>query len=49
MLKTAAKLKRLPIFLQMMALLPNSKGPQGARPWSAVVRLEQQPQPGTVD
>ena len=40
MLKTAAKLKRLPLFLKMMALLPDSKG-QGSRPWSGVVRLEQ--------
>lgn len=49
MLKTAAKLKRLPLFLQMMALLPDSKGPQGSRPWSAVVRLEQQSKPVPVD
>ncbi len=41
MLKTAAKLKRLPFRLRLAALLPDSNGPQGSRPWSAVVRLEQ--------
>jgi methyltransferase (TIGR00027 family) len=39
MLKTAAKLKRLPFFLRLMALLPESNGRQGKRPWGAVCRL----------
>jgi len=40
MLKTARKLNRLPFFLRMMAMLPESSGPQGSRPWSAVCVLE---------
>lgn len=36
LLKTAAKLKRLSLFLRLMALLPASSGAQGSRPWSAV-------------
>jgi methyltransferase (TIGR00027 family) len=39
MLKTAAKIKRLPFFLRLMALLPESNGRQGSRPWGAVCRL----------
>lgn len=39
MLKTAAKLKRLPFFLRLMSLLPESNGRQGDRPWGAVCRL----------
>ena len=39
MLKTAAKIKRLPLFLRLMALLPESNGRQGSRPWGAVCRL----------
>jgi methyltransferase (TIGR00027 family) len=39
MLKTAAKLKRLPFFLRLVALLPESSGRQGSRPWGAVCRL----------
>lgn len=35
-LKTAARLKRLSFFLRLVALLPDSKGRQGNRPWSAV-------------
>lgn len=38
-LKTAAKLKRLPLFMRLIALLPESNGRQGKRPWGAVVRL----------
>ncbi|MBZ5561885.1 MAG: SAM-dependent methyltransferase [Acidobacteriia bacterium] len=33
-LKTAAKLKRLPFLLRLLALLPESKGAQGSRPWA---------------
>ena len=39
MLKTAAKIKRLPFGLRLVALLPESNGRQGSRPWGAVVRL----------
>ena len=39
MLKTAANLKRLPFFLRLVALLPESSGRQGSRPWGAVCRL----------
>lgn len=39
MLKTAAKIKRLPLGLRLLALLPESNGRQGSRPWGAVVRL----------
>jgi hypothetical protein len=42
MLKTARKLDRLPIYLRMMAMLPESSGPQGTRPWSAVCVFEKQ-------
>jgi len=38
-LKTAAKLGRLPFTLRMLSLLPESTGPQGTRPWSGVVLL----------
>src|SRR5262245_41522561 len=40
MLKTARKLDRLPIFLRMMAMLPESAGPQGSRPWSGCFVFE---------
>jgi methyltransferase (TIGR00027 family) len=36
LMKTAAKLKRLSLFLRLMSLLPDSSGAQGSRPWSAV-------------
>jgi methyltransferase (TIGR00027 family) len=39
MLKTAAGIKRLPFFLRLMALLPESNGRQGSRPWGGVIRL----------
>lgn len=39
MLKTAAKLKRLPFGLRLVALLPESNGRQGSRPWGGVCRL----------
>jgi methyltransferase (TIGR00027 family) len=39
-LKTAGKLGRLPLALRMMAMLPESTGAQGSRPWSAVVLLQ---------
>jgi methyltransferase (TIGR00027 family) len=39
MLKTAAQLKRLPFGLRLVALLPESNGRQGSRPWGAVCHL----------
>ncbi|MGA8013645.1 MAG: SAM-dependent methyltransferase [Candidatus Acidiferrales bacterium] len=39
LLKTAARLKRLPFQMRLMALLPESKGKQGSRPWSAICLL----------
>lgn len=36
LLKTAAKLGRLPLALRVVAMLPESNGAQGSRPWSAV-------------
>jgi hypothetical protein len=39
LLKTAASLKRLPIFLRMMAMLPEGSTPAGSRPWSGVCLL----------
>ena len=39
LLKTAAKLKRLPFGLRLAALLPESNGRQGSRPWGAVCHL----------
>ncbi len=38
--KAAFRLKRLPLMMRMFALLPESDGAQGARPWSGVVRLQ---------
>jgi len=39
MLKTAARIKRLPFLLRLMSLLPESNGRQGSRPWGAVCHL----------
>jgi methyltransferase (TIGR00027 family) len=39
MLKTAAGLHRLPLMLRLVALLPESRNPQAARPWSGVCLL----------
>jgi methyltransferase (TIGR00027 family) len=36
LIKTAAKLGRLPLSMRMFAMLPESDGAQGSRPWSAV-------------
>jgi methyltransferase (TIGR00027 family) len=33
-MKTAAQLKRLPLFLKIISLLPESNGTQGSRPWA---------------
>jgi methyltransferase (TIGR00027 family) len=40
MLKTAAKLERLPFMLRMFAMLPESSGAQGSQPWAGVCLLE---------
>jgi methyltransferase (TIGR00027 family) len=42
-LKTAATLERLPLTFRLLAMLPESSGAQGARPWSAVCRFARQP------
>src|SRR5712692_4440178 len=42
LLKEAARQRRLPIFLRLMALLPESNGAQGSRPWSGVCLLAKQ-------
>jgi O-methyltransferase involved in polyketide biosynthesis len=39
LLKTAAKLKRLSFGMRLAALMPESKGRQGSRPWGAVCRV----------
>jgi methyltransferase (TIGR00027 family) len=39
MLKTAARLKRLSLWMWLMSLLPESKGPPGSRPWSGICLL----------
>jgi methyltransferase (TIGR00027 family) len=39
-LKAAARAKRLSFFLRCIALLPESSGPQGSRPWSGICLLE---------
>jgi hypothetical protein len=39
-LKTAARLKRLSFGLRLVAMLPESSGPQGSRPWSGVCLFE---------
>ena len=39
MIKTAARIKRLPFGLRLLSWLPESNGRQGGRPWSAVCRL----------
>jgi len=37
--RAAARAKRLPFLLQLMAHLPESPGPQGSRPWSGICLL----------
>jgi methyltransferase (TIGR00027 family) len=39
LIKTAAKLKRLSWWMRLLALLPESQGAQGSRPWSGVCLL----------
>jgi len=45
LLKTAGKLGRLPFALRMFAMLPESDGAQGSRPWSGVCLFARQTQP----
>jgi methyltransferase (TIGR00027 family) len=42
LIKAAARLKRLSFFLKLMAMLPESNGVQGKRPWSAVCLFTRQ-------
>jgi methyltransferase (TIGR00027 family) len=39
-LKTAARLRRLSLWMRFLALLPASNGKQGSRPWAGVCLLE---------
>jgi len=41
-LKTAGQLKRLPLFLKIMARLPESNGAQGSRPWAAACLMSRE-------
>ena len=41
-LRTAARARRVPLLLRIMALLPESAGRQGSRPWSGVCLLARQ-------
>ena len=40
--KTAAKLKRLPLFLWMLSFLPEAKGPKGSNIWSGICLFAKQ-------
>jgi hypothetical protein len=44
-LKTAARLGRLALFMRLLSLLPESNGKQGSRPWSAVCLMGRNKQP----
>ncbi len=41
-LKEAARQKRLPLLLRFIAILPESSGAQGSRPWSGICLLERE-------
>jgi methyltransferase (TIGR00027 family) len=41
LLKAGRRLNRLPVFLRMMSMLPESSGAQGSRPWAGVCLLHQ--------
>jgi methyltransferase (TIGR00027 family) len=41
-LKTAARLKRLTLWLRLLSFLPDSQGKQGSRPWSGICLLRNQ-------
>lgn len=42
MLHAAARANRLPFLLKLAAMLPESKGPQGGRPWGGICLLARQ-------
>jgi methyltransferase (TIGR00027 family) len=42
LLKAGRRLNRLPLFLRMMEMLPESSGVQGSRPWAGVCLLQRQ-------
>jgi methyltransferase (TIGR00027 family) len=42
-LKTAARIRRLSPIMHLLSFLPESKGKQGNRPWSAVCLMEKKP------
>jgi methyltransferase (TIGR00027 family) len=42
LIKSAAKIGRLPLAMRMFAMLPDSDGAQGSRPWSAVCLFARQ-------
>ena len=42
-IKAAASLERLPFMMRFFAMLPDSSGAQGSRPWSAVCLLDRTP------
>jgi len=44
-LKTAAKLRRLDFKMRLLALLPESSGRQGSRPWGGVCVLDRAASP----
>jgi len=44
-IKTAAQLKQLSFGMRLVAMLPQSDGPQGSRPWGGVCLLERGNQP----
>ena len=41
-LKTAARLKRLTLWMRLLSFLPDSQGKQGSRPWSGICLLRNQ-------
>jgi methyltransferase (TIGR00027 family) len=43
LLKTAARLKRLSLWMRFLSLFPESQGRQGKRPWAAVCLMERLP------
>jgi methyltransferase (TIGR00027 family) len=46
--KEAVRAKRVPLWMRVMALLPESDGRQGSRPWSGVCLLERQALSGSA-
>lgn len=48
-LREGARAKRLSLMLRLIALLPDSAGPKGSRPWSGICLLERQASPGSPE